>query len=415
MMWDRHFANPPFAMKEIELAQALEPLDLGAEVRGAHVIVRHRGKPVDRLWFSRALDGAVIPVARLREALAGLGLDTAFATAFIDEVAPPPRPASPPSVTIAVCTRNRPDLLRRCLAALVAVRDAASAPPDLLVVDNAPPDSGTRDAVADFPGVRYAVEPVPGLNFGRNRALSEARGDWLGFIDDDAVVDSGWLDALHEGIAESPRAGGFSAPILPLMLETEAQLRFERAGGFGKGFHYRRFASEQWGDPLYPASQGELGTGASMVFSTRVLREIGGFDDALDTGPPLPGGGDTNMFYTVVRAGYPLVYLPGLMVHHEHRRDLRGLARQYGSWGRVNGALLEKTARTDPEMLRSHRTVLVLYFVSKTRRFLRALVGRGPLPPRFPFTEVTNIIPGALGEYRRSEKRVALRKKEFGA
>jgi GT2 family glycosyltransferase len=197
------------------------------------------------------------------------------------------------------------------------------------------------------------------------------------------------------------------------MLDTEAQLRFERAGGFGRGFEWQRYGPERWGDSLYPGA-GFFGTGACMAFSTAALRTLGGFDEALDTGPPLPGGGDLDMFYRIVRGGYRLIYVPGLLVHHEHRRDMPGLARQYHSWGLSVTALLGKYQDTDPEMRSRHRRLLISWFRRKLKALVLALSGRGPRPPGLVLAEITGAIKGYFGEYQRSQARVAARRREFG-
>jgi glycosyltransferase involved in cell wall biosynthesis len=51
-----------------------------------------------------------------------------------------------PALTAAICTHDRPLLLRRALASLVAQRDA---PAEILVVDNAPSDGRARALVAE--------------------------------------------------------------------------------------------------------------------------------------------------------------------------------------------------------------------------------------------------------------------------
>ena len=410
-MWQSDVMKPPYAMHELELTEPPAPIRLAAGAGGAHVLVRHRGRPVGRFWMVRARDGAEMTAEQVAGRAAREAAPQVGALALRDALTGGGA-APAPSLTIAVCTRNRAAMLRRCLQTLVALRDAqGGGTVEILVVDNAPPDDSTRAAAAEFGGVRYAVEPVPGLDFARNRALAESDRDWLAFVDDDAVADRLWLDALAEGIAASPGAGGFTGPILPLMLETEAQLRFERAGGFGKGFEWMRFGPEAWGDPIYPANAGRFGTGASMAFATAALRALGGFDEALDTGPPLPGGGDTDMFYRVLRGGWPLVYLPGLLVHHEHRRDMPGLRKQYHSWGNATMALTRKSMAEDPATHRRHRLLTLWWWRHHLKRLVRALLGRGVTPPSHVLAEIAGGVQGYFGEYQRSQTRIAERKR----
>src|SRR5206468_3234707 len=104
---------------------------------------------------------------------------------------------SEPALTVAICTRNRRELLLRALASLAAQQ--ARAAWDVLVVENAS-DDDTRTAVAalagDFPvPLAVASEPVRGLSHARNRALREARGRAVVFLDDDATCRAGWVAA----------------------------------------------------------------------------------------------------------------------------------------------------------------------------------------------------------------------------
>ncbi len=50
---------------------------------------------------------------------------------------PPSRRAAAPDVSVVICTRARPDELRRCLESLVALR---TRPREIVVVDNGPGD-----------------------------------------------------------------------------------------------------------------------------------------------------------------------------------------------------------------------------------------------------------------------------------
>src|SRR3954464_11536071 len=89
---------------------------------------------------------------------------------------------------VAVCTNRSPD------AALEALRDQVPAEALSVVV------SGREDPA-------HLSEPRPGLSHARNRALEWAAGagaDVLAFVDDDALVDPGWYDALCARWDEAP-------------------------------------------------------------------------------------------------------------------------------------------------------------------------------------------------------------------
>jgi GT2 family glycosyltransferase len=399
----------PLRVCEIDLAEQISDLRFDAHENGAHVLVRLRGRPVGVVWLKRD-EGGVVPADVLRAQAEAACRDAIARLATFLELHSPGQASL--DLTVAICTRARPALLRRCLEALTTLADERRRVRpddriDLLVVDNAPPDDATRAVVSEFSGVAHVIEPVPGLNFGRNAALRASQRRWIAYVDDDAVIDRLWFDHLAEGVEATPDAGAFTGPIMPLMLETEAQFRFERSGGFGKGFMWEHNAIERWGDRCYPLGAGRFGTGACMVFRTDLMRALGGFDEALDTGPPLPGGGDIDAFFSVVTSGNPLVYLPGLMVRHEHRRDMKGLRRQYWSWGVATTALIAKTAQKQPE-LRHVRQQLYLWLTSYYgARIWRSLRRRNALTPGAALAECVGAVQGALGEYGRSRRRSA--------
>ena len=80
-----------------------------------------------------------------------------------------------PLVTVAVCTRDRPDDIKLCLEAITKL-DYPNL--EILVVDNAPKTESTKALIAQhYPQVRYVCEPRPGLDWARNRAILEAKGE----------------------------------------------------------------------------------------------------------------------------------------------------------------------------------------------------------------------------------------------
>ncbi|HLT47694.1 MAG TPA: glycosyltransferase [Rubricoccaceae bacterium] len=403
----------PYALFDLEATLALPPLTLTGEEAGLAVLVRHEGRPV-AFWMEPLYPGAHLTtddVARRVEAHAGPKLLRERLRAALAPAAARPAETPPlPPLTVAVCTRDRPELVARCLDALAAL-DAGDAglpePPEILAVDNAPSDGRTREVVAGRPGVRYVCEPRAGLDFARNRALAEARGDLVAFLDDDVVVDRFWLAGLAEAYAENPDAAAFTGLVLPYELETEAQVLFERRGGFRRGFEKLRYQGpERAGNPLYPCGAGVFGAGANMAFRRDVLLALGGFDEALDTGAPLPGGGDLDAFYRVVRAGYPLVYEPRYLAFHQHRRDVDGLRRQYRSWGLGLMAFVGKTYGADPAQRPKLRRLVRWWLRYQLGLLWAGLRGGDALPPRMVWAELAGGVAGLLGEYGRSARRV---------
>jgi GT2 family glycosyltransferase len=94
-------------------------------------------------------------------------------------------------------------------------------------------------------------------------------------MDDDVSADAGWLDGFLDAAAAYADAGCITGLVLPLQLETEAQILFEKRGGFRKGFQravYRPFSE---GKPFYPCFPGPFGTGANMTVRRDVVLGLG--------------------------------------------------------------------------------------------------------------------------------------------
>ena len=403
-----------YALRVMDVTRPLAALTVDPDDQGVGLLLRDGPRPLGLLLLPQPA-GALGPAALERQAvLAGAeGLVAERVREQLlrrhggaDDGVPG---AEQGAVTVAVCTRDRPDDLERCLDSIDRARRASAVEVEVLVVDNAPPDDATRQVVARRPGVRYVREPVAGLDVARNRALAEARGRWLAFVDDDVRVDEGWLDGLAAARTEHPDAAGVVGLVLPAELATEAQLRFERRGGFGRGFVQRRWDGRHGpGGRLHPLGAGEFGAGCDMAFDVSVLRSLGGFDDALDTGAPLPGGGDLDIFFRVLAAGHPLVYEPRMAVFHRHRRGMDELRRQYASWGSGLAAYLGARWATPAE--RGQVVRLVAWWLGYQRARVVAGVRAGdPVEVRMAIAELTGGIVG-VGGYARSRRRMAARR-----
>jgi O-antigen biosynthesis protein len=239
-----------------------------------------------------------------------------------------------PLVTVAVCTRDRPNDMKLCLEAISKLDYPHL---DILVVDNAPQTEATKKMIESYyPEVRYVREPRPGLDWARNRAALEAKGEIIAYTDDDVVVDSGWVKALAQVFVESPEVMAVTGLVVPYELETKAQVLFEEQGGFGKGFERKWFQVPSGKHmPWWLLGTGNLGTGANMAYRRSVFDEIGFFDPALDVGTVTNGAGDLEMFYRVLKSGHTLVYEPNALTSHRHRSSYEQLRKQIFNNGSV--------------------------------------------------------------------------------
>ena len=119
-------------------------------------------------------------------------------------------------ITIAICTLNRAESLRRTLNSLAAMRLPEDINWEVVVVNNGCIDHTDTviEAFADRLPIRRELEPQRGLSRARNRAVDVAKGDYIIWTDDDVVVDPGWLAAYVEAFRRWPEAAVFGGKIV---------------------------------------------------------------------------------------------------------------------------------------------------------------------------------------------------------
>jgi glycosyltransferase involved in cell wall biosynthesis len=219
-------------------------------------------------------------------------------------------PAATLKVTVAIPTYNRADFLRQTLAGLVAQqfpRDHF----EILVLDNNSSDH-TRNVVAEFasahPAPRYVLETQQGLDYARNRAIAEARGDIILFADDDILVQPDWLAQMlapfaSEAAEKIGAVGGEVIPVFPdglppWVAEWHAPLAFRTDAG-----------------PL-PARHSPMG--ANLAIPRAAFARVGIFHTALDRAAGnYFSGGDSEMVRRLRTAGFEIWFAPAAAVKHQ--------------------------------------------------------------------------------------------------
>lgn len=407
-----------YKIAQIEVTQPLPHLTLSDGDTGLALVLRRKERPIG--FLMQILPKSEITAEELAQWIAKEIGSKLLQETIKEELISPANREQFPTLTVAICTKDRPENLARCLDSLLKLRSAKADATrslnsyfEVLIVDNAPSSDRTKELVATLPNVNYVREPKAGFDFARNRAIQEATGEILAYLDDDVTVDRQWLNGLVEAWTENPDVGAFTGLILPYELETEAQILFEQRRGFRRGFAKIRYGQVLSGNPLYPCGSGIFGAGCNMAFKREVLLELGGFDEALDTGAPLPGGGDLDIFYRIIRGGYPLIYEPQYLIYYQHRREMEKLRRQYWTWGLGLMAFVVKSYQHDPSQRSKLIGLVGWWFKDQVRQLKESFLGLHPLPPRMILSETWGSIVGLLGEYPRSQKRIDQIKRQF--
>jgi glycosyltransferase involved in cell wall biosynthesis len=100
-------------------------------------------------------------------------------------------------LTVAICTKDRPEELRRCLASI-----GRPAGVELMIVDDGRLNS--EELQVD----RYIRKERPGLYESRREAVARAQGDVVLFLDDDVEVEPGYVQGLMKAYEARPQAAG---------------------------------------------------------------------------------------------------------------------------------------------------------------------------------------------------------------
>ena len=122
----------------------------------------------------------------------------------------------PQHISVCVCTYKRPELLQKLLEELCAQQVEDAFTYSIVVVDN----DGLRSAESAVSAVAsasripigYYVEPQQNIALARNRAVANASGEFVAFIDDDEIPVKNWLLTLFRA-CEHYEAAGVLGPV----------------------------------------------------------------------------------------------------------------------------------------------------------------------------------------------------------
>lgn len=121
--------------------------------------------------------------------------------------------------TVVIPTYNGANKLPKLLDRLQQQIGVENRQWEILVIDNNSSDD-TAQVVKTYQekwgensNLKYHLEPEQGSAFARLRGAREAKGELIGFIDDDCIPAPDWISAACTFAPKYPQAGAFSGQI----------------------------------------------------------------------------------------------------------------------------------------------------------------------------------------------------------
>ncbi len=120
-------------------------------------------------------------------------------------------------ISVVIPTHNGENTLPRVLEKLKMQKGTGDISWEIIVVDNNSTDN-TENIVREYQKawlteypLKYVFEPKQGVLYARNRGAQEAKGEFVGFLDDDNIPADDWVKKAYEFGKDNPKAGAWAS------------------------------------------------------------------------------------------------------------------------------------------------------------------------------------------------------------
>jgi glycosyltransferase involved in cell wall biosynthesis len=186
---------------------------------------------------------------------------------------------------------------------------------EVIFVDNNSTDN-TKEVYAQWRQTNtngqftFISEMQQGASFARNTGAAIAKGEWVCFMDDDAVATTDYVKNIIKHIQDQPFIVGFGGRIIPKYIPAEPKWMSYYVSSLVGNFDYAPTACA-FENGKYPLE-------SNMIVKKSVYDQIGGFNVNLPgvVGTLRIGGEGKELFYKIIALGHTIYYDPSICVHH---------------------------------------------------------------------------------------------------
>lgn len=213
-----------------------------------------------------------------------------------------------PALSVLVCTRNRPEKLKRAVDTILA---NSFTDYELVVVDQSTSgETAALLATLDDPRLRYIPTKTVGVAISRNIAIRASRADTVVFTDDDCVCDTEWLAGIVREYAADSAALGVYGRVVPYGAKGNDMI----CPCINESMERRVHDA-----PAIPHLV--FGGGNNMSFKKAVFEKVGMFVESLGPGTRLQHAEDTEFSYRILWHRCRIIYSPHPVVQHDKWLD----------------------------------------------------------------------------------------------
>jgi GT2 family glycosyltransferase len=245
-------------------------------------------------------------------------------------------------ITVAICTYNRHEHLKRLLP-LLAEQTLSGDLYKIIIVDNSDDSRASQAFSRQFseqPNLSILESSPPGLSRARNVALEACATRYIAYLDDDASPKPEWLSATVRAFATHDPAI-VAGPIYPVWTRPAPDWLPPKYVGCLTILDHG--PNDRW------LSGNEFAYGANMSFKADMLREVGGFNVALDRrgGHILLSEGDIEPQLKAYQLGHKTFYAASAGVDHLVPPDrlTRNYFRARMAWQAVSALMRDPPLR----------------------------------------------------------------------
>ena len=239
-------------------------------------------------------------------------------------------------ISVVVAVKNEARYIKKCIDALLE-QDYPKERYEIIVVDGMSSD-GTWNILQEqkkrHPDIKIFQNPKGNAAAGRNIGIKNSQGDYIAFIDSDAIATTHWLKKIKEVFVTTDAIGVGGPDVLPpdSILKSKAigtimSSPLASGGGFNPSVQHIMSSNEAYVEHIPTCN---------LCVKKEIFGKIGYFDEEFVKGQ------DLEFNTRLIMAGYKLFHSPKIKVFHYRKMHIHSFSRQIYKWAKAKAAIIKK-------------------------------------------------------------------------